>query len=330
MTPDKDHTQVQVMQTFQSTDLEENSHLSSLIDAEVTVIDETSLEYDFSDFTEDSACASLQATFTKKEEEFSNTSQTKHKFFEVRDKGKREKSEAPLLKFEDLGAPNSAMEKIMTNNQRGQKIWQQQSYENGFRCLTCNKLFISKMCFELHANGHKEGQSKIVTANMFPVSEDPNRARMTSIRAGNERRGSKGSITENTSAARSVRQLRSPNPTQADGKTGEISSTTKIRQLRSRKPKQQADLTSKKKVYWCHICKKRFNNFFVYLKHKKDHPPESPKTCHFCDKTFSIPSQFQRHIMIHTGEKPFVCVTCQKPYRLLGSLRKHARKCSSN
>ncbi|KAG8550344.1 hypothetical protein GDO81_026439 [Engystomops pustulosus] len=82
---------------------------------------------------------------------------------------------------------------------------------------------------------------------------------------------------------------------------------------------------SRKPLYSCIRCGKRFTSSSSLTRHQKVHGLEKPFACSECDKCFSSQSELVDHQRFHSGEKAFSCLYCGKSFIKTQNLSKHQK-----
>lgn len=77
------------------------------------------------------------------------------------------------------------------------------------------------------------------------------------------------------------------------------------------------------KPYKCDTCEKCFSRKSHLLTHIPTHSRVKPYTCDVCDKSFKRKTNLNQHLRVHTLEKPFKCDTCDKYYKTKQHLLRH-------
>lgn len=298
-----DHALADEFSQFEPTTLNEEAQISSRSNEEVTIIYETSLECEEEIIIEDASNSSPPVTSHGAIQRQEPTWKTDCTASIINSPAANQKSNEEPENFEKQPLQHRNFENDAPVHQTYEKLGnvlkgpeshhQKQKSGNGYRCLSCNKLFLSQLSFELHAAIHNRSGIKTITHG-FVALKASQKARKFSSQKKNHDAQKK---TENSCKFCNC--------------------------------KCQPAVKPKKKGFWCNTCKKFFATFSYFQNHRQQHFQPQPNKCQYCEKTFTRPYQLKRHVMIHTAEKPYVCVTCQKPYRRLDSLQRHARKCSA-
>ncbi|XP_077111586.1 uncharacterized protein LOC143767266 [Ranitomeya variabilis] len=82
---------------------------------------------------------------------------------------------------------------------------------------------------------------------------------------------------------------------------------------------------TRKKLFSCLACGKKFKVKSSLAKHERVHTGEKPFSCLTCGKNFRVKSSLAKHERIHTGEKPFSCSQCRKCFSNKSNLQTHLR-----
>uniref|UniRef100_A0A1A9ZWH4 C2H2-type domain-containing protein n=1 Tax=Glossina pallidipes TaxID=7398 RepID=A0A1A9ZWH4_GLOPL len=105
----------------------------------------------------------------------------------------------------------------------------------------------------------------------------------------------------------------------ADGKDKSIEVPTTEAFLKPLDTAANADL------YKCTHCTYTTNKKFLMSRHMKSHSDDRPYKCSICEKGFKTSASLVNHVNFHLGKKPHGCTYCDKAFTTSGELVRHVR-----
>ncbi|CAG2062436.1 unnamed protein product [Timema podura] len=81
----------------------------------------------------------------------------------------------------------------------------------------------------------------------------------------------------------------------------------------------------KERVFYCHICERRFTDRRALRKHNFTHTGEKPFSCDTCERKFASQSHLRRHSLTHNNQWRFQCDYCSYTFIQKGNFRLHLR-----
>ncbi|KAJ8681045.1 hypothetical protein QAD02_016832 [Eretmocerus hayati] len=87
----------------------------------------------------------------------------------------------------------------------------------------------------------------------------------------------------------------------------------------------QSTHTGEKK-FFCELCNQKFAHKTSLTLHYRTHTGQKPYKCEFCSKSFSQNGNLQEHLRIHTGEKPYRCDHCGRKFTTSSQFKLHVKR----